>query len=75
MKRIVYLGYLSTSGSLALPAQQIPPDAIFYNGKILTVDAGFTTQQAFAIRGAQYVAVGNNSTVRNLPARIRGSSY
>ncbi|HLQ91527.1 MAG TPA: amidohydrolase family protein, partial [Xanthobacteraceae bacterium] len=43
-----------------------PPDAIFYNGKIITVDQGFTIAQAFAVRGEQYVAVGTNAAVQGL---------
>ena len=33
-----------------LPAQEPPPDAVFLGGKILTVDAGFTVREAFAVR-------------------------
>jgi predicted amidohydrolase YtcJ len=46
-----------------------PPDAIFFNGKVITVDAGFSTQQAFAVKGETFVAVGNNKEIRNLAAR------
>ena len=42
------------------------PDAIFYNGKILTVDPGFSVQQAFAVRGDEILAVGTNAAVRAL---------
>src|SRR6516165_3489555 len=43
-----------------------PPDTIFYNGKIITVDSGFTIQQAFAVRGDLYVAVGSNAAIQAL---------
>jgi predicted amidohydrolase YtcJ len=43
-----------------------PPDSIFYNGKIITVDSGFTIGQAFAVRGDVYVAVGTNATIQAL---------
>lgn len=43
-----------------------PPDAIFYNGKIITVDSGFTIAQAFALRGDEYVAVGTDAAIRPL---------
>lgn len=49
-----------------LSAQQRPlvaPDAIFHNGKIVTVDAAFTIQQAFAIEGDRFLAIGANSDV------------
>jgi hypothetical protein len=43
-----------------------PPDTIFYNGKIITVDSAFTIQQAFAVRGDAYVAVGTDAAIRAL---------
>ena len=43
--------------------------AIFYNGKIVTVDAGFNIRQAFAVRGDVYTAVGTNAAIRALAGR------
>ena len=43
-----------------------PPDIVFYNGKIVTVDPAFTIRQAFAVRGDRYVAVGDNAKIRAL---------
>jgi predicted amidohydrolase YtcJ len=43
-----------------------PPDTIFYNGKVITVDSAFTIQQAFAVRGEAYVAVGTDAAIRAL---------
>src|SRR5215471_3637142 len=43
-----------------------PPDAIFVNGKIVTVDERFSTRQAFAVRGDRFVAVGTNADIRAL---------
>jgi predicted amidohydrolase YtcJ len=45
------------------------PDAIFYNGKIVTVDSSFSIQQAFAVRGEVFVAVGTNTIVRALAGK------
>jgi predicted amidohydrolase YtcJ len=64
-------GLLALLSVLVAPcaiAQQgnTPPDAIFYNGKIITVDSGFTIAQAFAVRGDQYVAVGTDAAIRPL---------
>jgi predicted amidohydrolase YtcJ len=42
------------------------PDTIYFNGKVVTVDAGFTVQQAFAVRGERFLAVGNDMAIRNL---------
>jgi adenine deaminase len=54
------------------PAQQpglSTPDTIFYNGKVVTVDSSFTIQQAFAIKGEEFVVVGANAKIRALAAR------
>src|SRR5882672_4235199 len=57
---------LIAESSLAQQSSNAPPDTIFYNGKIITVDPGFTIQQAFAVRGEQYVAVGTNAAIQAL---------
>lgn len=47
-------------------AQQRPlvaPDAIFHNGKIVTVDRTFTIHQAFAVKGDEFLAVGANRDI------------
>jgi len=50
-----------------LPAQaQDAPDVIFVNGKVLTVDANFTTVQAVAVTGNQISGVGTNEDIRAL---------
>ncbi|MBI2816074.1 MAG: amidohydrolase [Acidobacteria bacterium] len=49
--------------------QQIPalvPDAIFHNGKIVTVDSAFSIQEAFAVEGDHFLAVGSNVKMRAL---------
>jgi predicted amidohydrolase YtcJ len=43
-----------------------PPDAIFFNGKVVTVDAAFSIQQAFAVRDQTFVSVGSDAQVRRL---------
>src|ERR1019366_3701946 len=54
-------------------AQQIPPqlapDAVYYNGKIVTVDKPFTIAEAFAVKGDRFIAVGNNAEIRALAGR------
>src|SRR5688500_11928847 len=42
------------------------PDAIFYNGRIVTVDAAFSIHQAFAIKEGRFVAVGSDAMIRGL---------
>jgi predicted amidohydrolase YtcJ len=43
-----------------------PPDTIFINGKVITVDATFTIQQAFAVHADRFVAVATNQRIRAL---------
>src|SRR5947208_703551 len=63
---LVLLSMLVAESSIAQQGINVPPDTIFYNGKIITVDRGFTIAQAFAVRGEQYVAVGTNAAVQAL---------
>jgi predicted amidohydrolase YtcJ len=39
------------------------PDAVFFNGKVVTVDPSSQIAQAFAVRGETFVAVGGNDEV------------
>src|SRR5436190_10124478 len=77
---LVLLSVLVAESSIAQQGINAPPDAIFYNGKIITVDAGFTIQQAFAVRGNVYVAVGTSAAIRALAGEktrlvdLRGSA-
>jgi predicted amidohydrolase YtcJ len=61
MKRLI-LVLLAISTSLR--AQDI--DTILINGKILTVDAAFSTQQALAVRDSKIAAVGSTAQIRKL---------
>ena len=63
---LVLLSVLVAESSIAQQGINAPPDTIFYNGKIITVDSGFTIQQAFAVRGDLYVAVGTNAAIQAL---------
>ena len=48
----------------------IPPevlayaDAIYTNGKVLTVDNNFSTQQAFAVRDGKFIGVGTTAAIQ-----------
>lgn len=42
------------------------PDAVFHNGKVVTVDATFAVHEAFAVQAGRIVAVGTNAVVRKL---------
>ena len=77
---LALLSVVVAQSSIAQQGTNAPPDAIFYNGKIITVDSGFTIQQAFAVRDEQYVAVGTNAAIRALASEktrlvdLRGSA-
>src|SRR5437868_6258886 len=77
---LVLLSVLVAESSIAQQGINAPPDTIFYNGKIITVDSGFTIQQAFAVRSDLYVAVGTNAAIRALAGEntrlvdLRGSA-
>ncbi len=43
-----------------------PPDAIYYNAKVVTVDDQFSYAEAIAITGDKFAAVGPNEVVRKL---------
>ena len=53
---------------LLTPAAEPPvaADLIVHNGKVLTVDARFSTAEAVAVRGGKVVAVGTNADVLKL---------
>jgi predicted amidohydrolase YtcJ len=53
----------------AAPALAQPPDTILVNGKILTVDAQFSTREALAIRDGRIVALGTSADIRKLAGR------
>jgi predicted amidohydrolase YtcJ len=58
---------LATAGALFGQQQTaFVPDEIFYNGKIITVDSAFSVQEAFAVRGDQFLAMGSSAAMRAL---------
>jgi predicted amidohydrolase YtcJ len=50
----------------ALFAQQQPPDVIFLNARIYTVDQAFSTAEAVAVRAGRFSAVGTSAQIRKL---------
>ncbi len=53
----------------ATPAAAQAPDTILVNGKILTVDARFSTREALAIRDGRIVALDTSANIRKLAGR------
>ncbi|MBZ5632607.1 MAG: amidohydrolase [Acidobacteriia bacterium] len=62
MSKIPLVGLLA----VGLYAQQSPPDLVFTNGKIITVDERFSIAQAVAIRGGRFLAAGTNQEITQL---------
>jgi predicted amidohydrolase YtcJ len=50
----------------ASPTAAQAPDTVLVNGKILTVDAQFSTREAMAIRDGRIVALGSSPDIRKL---------
>jgi predicted amidohydrolase YtcJ len=50
----------------AIAAESAPPEAVFHNGKVVTVDGAFSIQSALALREGRIVAVGNDRDVLSL---------
>lgn len=42
------------------------PDAVYYNGRVVTVDKAFSVQEAFAVRAGRLIAIGRNDEIRKL---------
>jgi predicted amidohydrolase YtcJ len=57
---------LLATGLAAQQGTGAAPDAIFVNGKIVTVDRGFTVHHAFAVKGDTFAAVGTTARIRAL---------
>jgi hypothetical protein len=72
VQRIIASAALAIVFASALPAQRqqgpsgAPPDFIYYNAKVVTVDDQFSYAQAVAIAGDKFTAVGTNDSVREL---------
>jgi predicted amidohydrolase YtcJ len=52
--------------ALALPASAQQPDTILIGGKVLSVDAAFSTHEALAIREGRIMAIGRSADVQKL---------
>ncbi len=52
-------------------AASAPPDLVFWNGKVITVDPRFSSAQAVAVRGGRIQAVGSNADLDGLKKEAR----
>jgi predicted amidohydrolase YtcJ len=72
MKSLLLAGVFASLLMLTAPASfasaqpDDPADLIVHNGKVLTVDAKFSTAEAVAVRGGKVAAVGTNADVLKL---------
>ncbi|MBA2689372.1 MAG: amidohydrolase family protein [Burkholderiales bacterium] len=72
MNRLIFIFLLSAVHTVGAAAQRVPPelvryaDAVFYNGKVITVDKNFTVAEAVAVRDGKILAVGTNVQIRKL---------
>jgi len=63
----VFAGLLLAAPASFVHAQpETPADLIVHNGKVLTVDAKFSTAEAVAVSGGKIVAVGKSADVLKL---------
>ncbi len=66
------LGLVLSSWGVEAQQGSFPPeilayaDMIVYNGKVLTVDDEFSTNQAFAVRDGKFLAIGTSQRIRAL---------
>jgi predicted amidohydrolase YtcJ len=63
LQRMMCVAALALAGAAA--GRGAEADLILHNGKIVTVDAGFSVQQAVAIRGDRMAAVGSDQAILN----------
>ena len=61
----VFLVAACSAGRPSTPEAEAA-DLVLYNGKIVTVDGGFSIARAVAIRGDRFIAVGDDARVRAL---------
>src|SRR3989441_3394134 len=61
----VLLTVASQTGLLGQGIREVP-DAVFYNGKVITVDSSNSIKEAFAVKGDKFLAVGTTREMRAL---------
>ena len=52
--------------ALSIAAQPPIPDAIYLNGKVVTVDSKFSIAEAMAVTGGKFLAIGKSADIRKL---------
>jgi hypothetical protein len=71
MNRIAGLLATLVAMAIALPVRAAPPDLIFHNGKVLTVDRRFSIRSALVVRDGRIKAVGGEELLRRFPQAER----
>lgn len=65
VRAVLFITFILAVGT-ATRAVESPADLLVVNGKVLTVDAKFSTAEAVAIRDGLFVAVGSSADVQKL---------
>jgi predicted amidohydrolase YtcJ len=64
---VVLLGAAASAQAPAVPPELLAyPNLVLVNGKVLTVDAGFSIAEAVAVRDGRVLAIGSNADMRRL---------
>jgi len=63
---VIHVVFCATLAGWGLPGAAGEPSLIFHHGKIVTVDDGFSIQQAIAIQNGRVLKVGDNESVLKL---------
>lgn len=66
MNRTMRAAILALLATAAWAAAETHPDAVYYNGKVITVWEAQPAAQAFAVRGNRFVAVGRDAEILKL---------
>jgi len=67
--RLLLLVGMLGAASSAFGQINTTPDAIYYNGKVVTVDPKFTIEQAFAVKDGEFIGVGSNAKMKALSGK------
>lgn len=70
--RFLHLVGMFLATSVAIGQTSGPPDAVYLNGKVVTVDSKFSVQQAFAVKDGKFTSVDTNAKIKALAGRNTG---
>jgi len=74
MEKEAVVKYLVAAVTLCVTVWAQDSDTVLLNGKILTADGRFSTEQALAVRDGKILAAGDTAAIRKLAGRERSPS-